>query len=240
VSEDLTTDGFLGGRLTVRQPKSGFRSGMDAVMLAAAVPARAGDLVLEFGSGAGVAALCLEARVPGACLSGIEIDPALAELAGANAAANGMRADFSAGRAEEAGPPQGYNHVFANPPFYLEGREDGSPVAARRSASLGTGALLASWAKAAQRVLKPKGTFTMILPADRLGDALQALGGGWGAIAIAPLWPKAGEPAKRILLRAVKGSRAALRLTPGLVLHGEDGPSAAADAILRHGSAFTF
>jgi tRNA1(Val) A37 N6-methylase TrmN6 len=240
VSSPSTADAFLGGRLTIRQPTGGFRSGMDAVILAAAVPARAGDRCVDFGTGTGAAALCLAQRVRGASVTGIEIDHAVARMAQSNAAGSGLPVVCIQGCAEDAGPPQGFDHVLANPPFYLEGREDGSPVAARRRAVLGSETLLADWTKAAQRVLKPKGTLTMILPADRLGHALAALGKGWGGIVLAPLWPRAGEPAKRVLVRALKGSRAALRLTSGLVLHDGQGHTPEAEAILRDGSALSF
>jgi tRNA1(Val) A37 N6-methylase TrmN6 len=86
---DVTEDGFLNGRLKIRQPKRGFRAGLDAVMLAAAVPARAGETALELGAGVGTASLCIAFRT-GCDVSGLEIDPQLAALANQNAARNAM------------------------------------------------------------------------------------------------------------------------------------------------------
>lgn len=239
-----TEDAFLGGRLTLRQPARGFRSGLDSVMLAAAVPAVRGDAVLELGSGAGVAALCLAARVNGASVTGIEIQPGLAQLAAANARANGLdAADFVAG--DVGHPPPGlardhFDHAMMNPPFFVEGREDASPQPARRRASIADGALLARWTKAARTHLHAQGTLTVIVPADRLAPLLAALETGFGGIVVFPLWPRAGLPAKRIIVGARKGSRAPLVLKPGLVLHGGAGAyTAEADAMLRHGRALT-
>ena len=88
------TDTFLDGRVKVTQLDSGFRSGLDAVMLAAAVPARDGDSALELGAGSGAAGLCLEARVPGVVITGVERDAELAALAQQNAQVNKAQAHF--------------------------------------------------------------------------------------------------------------------------------------------------
>ena len=82
---ELSTDAFLGGRLSIMQPIRGYRAAADPVLLAAAVPARAGDAVLELGCGAGVASLCLGQRVPGLIQFGLELQPAYAALARRNA-----------------------------------------------------------------------------------------------------------------------------------------------------------
>src|SRR4029078_346670 len=91
-----TSDDFLGGRITVLQPKKGHRSGSDAVWLQAAVPAKKGESVLDAGSGVGVAGLCLLARVPGTRVPAVEIESRLSVLAATNAASNGLAARFAA------------------------------------------------------------------------------------------------------------------------------------------------
>lgn len=239
-----TRDAFLGGRLTLEQPATGFRAGMDSVMLAAAVPARAGEHVVEPGSGAGVAALCLAARVEGVRVTGFDIQPDMVARANANAAANKLDACavFLDGSVETLPPalvPASFDHAMMNPPFFVEGPADLSPDAARRTAASADGEALARWTAAALKLLKPKGTLTAILPADRLPDMLAALSRGFGGAIVFPLWPRAGEPAKRILLRAVKGSRAPFVLRAGLVLHGEAKHTPQAEAILRGGEGLT-
>lgn len=234
-----TSDAFLGGRLTLRQPARGFRAGIDSVMLAAAVPAAPGERVLELGSGAGVAALCLAART-GAAVTGIEPQPDLVALAAENAAANalGALAAFAEGAVEAMPdlPRDHFDHAMMNPPFYLEGREDTSPNAARRMALSADGAALGRWVKTARTHLHAKGTLTAILPADRLGAMLAALETGFGGVVVFPLWPRAGAAAKRVIVRALKGSRAPLALSAGLVLHEAEAKySAAAEAVLRGG-----
>jgi tRNA1(Val) A37 N6-methylase TrmN6 len=227
-------DRFLDGRVQAAQPQGGFRSGLDAVMLAAAVPVRPGARALELGAGAGVASLCLLARDSSLRLTGLERDPALAALAAANARANGMTADFVCADIF-AMPPElrrDFELVFSNPPFHSP---DGiSPPDANRSAALMDNHQLQNWLRVGLQRTVSGGYFTMILRADRLDEALAALPAG--GVTTFPLWPRAGIPAKRVILRVAKGSRAPFALAAGLILHQADGSfTPEAEAVLRRG-----
>jgi tRNA1(Val) A37 N6-methylase TrmN6 len=230
----FTEDRFLGGRVHVRQLADGFRSGLDAVMLAAAIPSGNGGDVLELGAGTGVASLCLAARVPTYSVTGIEIDAALTDLANANAKTNGMpaRVRFVANDifALPAELKRDFAHVFCNPPFH--GVDGLAPPDAGRERALHDGGRLADWLETGVRRVVSGGTFTTILRADRLGEALAVLPPTGGVVF--PLWPRIDAPAKRLILQFRKGSRAALAVLPGLVLHEDDGEyTRAADAVLR-------
>ncbi|HEY1632194.1 MAG TPA: DUF2007 domain-containing protein [Rhizomicrobium sp.] len=234
-----TEDRFLGGRIAVHQPESGFRSGLDAVMLAAAVPARAGDTALELGAGAGAASLCLAARVPGCRVTGWEIDPALADIATSNAHANGLDVAFVT--ADVFAPPSAfrcdYDHVFCNPPFH--GDDGASSPDAGRALALQDKGRLGDWLAAGLKRTVSNGSFTAIIRADRLGEALAAL--PLAGVRVFPLWPKHGVSAKRLILQVRKGSRAPLETLHGLVLHEADGSyTEAADDILRGGEGLEF
>ncbi len=87
---DVTRDQFLGAQLLIYQPRDGYRAGVDPVLLAASVPAKAGQSVLELGCGVGVGVLALGRRVAGLDLTGLEIQPDYAEMARENAAYNGL------------------------------------------------------------------------------------------------------------------------------------------------------
>lgn len=233
-----TEDRFLNGRIHVRQTAGGFRSGLDAVMLAASVPATGGDEVLELGSGAGVAALCLAARVPTCRIRGLELDPQLVDLATANAAANDMdaRVQFVAGDALSLPKPlrREFGHVFCNPPFH--GDEGLASPDAGRAAARHDAGRLADWLRAGLKRAASGGTFSAILRADRLGEALAAL--PHRGTLVLPLWPKAGAQAKRVVVQVRKGARHPLGFLPGLVLHEDDGRyTAEAEAVLRDGAA---
>lgn len=226
---------FLDGRIVVEQPEAGFRSGTDAVLLAAAVPAMAGQAALELGAGSGVAGLCLLARVPGLALAGVEIDAACAARARANAAANRMQARFVAGDIFDLPPDlrRDFDQVFANPPFHDAGQQSPDPARARALSDEGA---LRQWLSTGLQRTVSGGFFTTIIRADRTPEALAAL--GQRGIHLLPLWPRSGMAAKRVILLARKGSRAPFALLPGLVLHEADGRyTNETDAILRGGAA---
>ncbi|RQP06677.1 MAG: methyltransferase domain-containing protein [Paracoccus sp. BP8] len=243
---ELREDGFLGGRLRILQPARGYRAGADAVMLAAACPARAGDSVLELGCGAGVALLCLGARVPGLHLAGLELQPAYAELARRNAAANAIPAELHQGDlarmpAELRG--RSFDHVIANPPYFTGGppAPDAGRGRARHEATP-----LSQWVEAGLRRLRPGGRLTLIQRADRLAAILAALSGPAGAIAILPVAARAGREAGRIIVSARKGARAPLRLLTPFVMHAkpshagdQEDLTEAAQAVLRGGAALS-
>ncbi len=240
---DLTRDAFLGGRVVVRQPAKGYRAGVDAVLLAAACEARDGERVLELGCGVGTAALCLAARVPGVSITGVERDPATAELARRNAAEAG--APLGVVTADIAALPAsvrqiGFHHVILNPPYFRRDASWPSGHAAREAAMGETARTpLAEWLSVAVRRVAPKGWVTAIHRAERLDDLLAGLG-RLGSVQVQPLVPRAGRPARLLLVRARKGGRAPLVLLSPLVMHQgathrADGEDYTADlrAILR-------
>ena len=246
----LTEDRFLGGRLVLAQPRKGYRAGIDPVLLAAAVPARAGESVLELGLGAGTASLCLAARVPGLALAGLELQPAYADLARRNAAANGIAIEVIAG--DLAAMPaalkaRSFDQVLMNPPYFR--RHGRTPSAdPGREAAMGEELPLAAWVDAAARRLAPGGGLTAILRAERLPELLAAAGAArLGSIALLPVAPRAGRLATLAILRARKGGRAGFRLLPPLLLHEgadhrRDGDDYRAEirAVLRDGAALDF
>ncbi len=241
----LTCDGFLGGRLRLTQPARGYRAGMDAVLLAAACPARPGAAVLELGCGIGAASLCLGARVPGLALTGLELQPDYADLARQNGAANGIALEVVTG--DLAALPRAlrarrFDQVLMNPPYFTPGTPapDAGRATARHEATP-----LAVWIDAGLRRLVPGGGLTLIQRADRLPEVLAALSPRAGAIHLRPLAPRPGADASRFVLTAIKGRRDPLRWLAPLVIH--DAPAHAGDgaddyapllrAILRDGAA---
>jgi tRNA1(Val) A37 N6-methylase TrmN6 len=228
---DVSEDAFLGGQLRLRQPKSGHRAGHDAVLLAAATPARPGDRVADLGAGVGVAGLAVASRVAGIDLVLVEIDPTLSDLARGNAAANDIAAevivlDVEADAAAFAAcglAPDSIDIVLMNPPFNDPARHRRSPDGARGMAHVATETTLASWIHAARRILKSKGVLTLIWRADGLAEVLSALDHGFGSLEILPVHGDVRMPANRILVRAIKGGRAPTQIHPALMLNDESG-----------------
>jgi tRNA1(Val) A37 N6-methylase TrmN6 len=228
---EFTEDAFLGGQLRLRQPKSGHRAGHDAMLLAAATPARSGDRVVDLGAGVGAAGLAVAKRVAGVNLVLVEIDAALADLARGNAASNATAADVivldvtsAAGAFAAAGlAPDSVDVVLMNPPFNDPARHRASPDKRREIAHVATVATLESWIHAGRRILKSGGVLTLIWRADGLTEVLAALDRGFGSLAILPVHGDAATPAIRVLIRAVKGGKAPVRMLAALMLNDESG-----------------
>jgi tRNA1(Val) A37 N6-methylase TrmN6 len=242
----VTADALLGGRVRFTQPAAGYRAAIDPVLLAACVPADFTGRLVDLGCGAGAASLCVAVRAAGARIAGIERDAALAALAADNARANDVAARLAivvgdiraAGLAGSDPAPGSFDWAIANPPYLEAARADPSPNPSRRAATIENEATLADWIAAMLRLVRPKGTLAVIQRADRLGDLLRALDDAAGEVVVFPLWPRAGEAARRVLVRARKGIATPLRLAAGLVLHEGNGFSAAAQDVLA-GAALT-
>lgn len=243
-------DAFLGGRLQIEQPTVGYRAATDPVFLAAAIDAKSGQTALELGCGVGVASLCLAARVPGLHVTGLEVQPAYADLARRNAARNDLPFDVIEGdltRPPEVLKAQSFHHVLANPPYYRTPDSTGAADPGRDIAHRELSADLAEFIDAGLRRLRPGGWLTLIQRTDRLPEMLAALTGRAGDMRILPLCARSGRVASRVILRARKGAKAPLILYPPLVVHRAgrhivDGSdfSARAEKILRHGKPLKF
>lgn len=222
---NVTSDAFLGGRLTISQPAEGFRAGLDSVLLGAAVGHSAGDL-LDLGAGVGTASLVALTGHEALTATLVEADAAMAGLARGNIAANGfatrsrvIELDLTAsGRTRSAAglAADHFASVIANPPFFETGT---SPSRSRAAARHMPPDKLDAWVKTAATHAAPGGEVIFIHVAERLGPLLQSIEARFGAITILPLVPRDGEPAHRILIRGIKGSRAPLRLLASRALH---------------------
>lgn len=215
----LSDDKFLCGRLRLLQPVKGYRAATDAVLLAAACGARAGESVLDLGCGAGAASLCLGARVPGLALSGLELQPEYAALARRNAARNAIALEVVEGDIREM--PQvlrhDFDHVITNPPWYPA---TGTPSPLKvRATAMQVALPISAWVEAAGRRLKPGGWLTIITGADSLPQMLTAMGDKLGSAVVLPLAAREGREALRVILRARKGGRAPFRLLAPFVIH---------------------
>ena len=241
VTDRFSEDLLLGGQVRLRQPVDGYRAAIDPVLLAASVDAAPRHRVLEAGAGHGAAAICLARRVPDCSVTGIEIQPDLVRLANDNARLNDLAGSVQVMIGDLVRPlPRvaagGFDHVMANPPYLEATRADTSPELGRAAANVEGEAGLDVWLSFMLRMVRPKGTITLIHRADRLDDILVLLAGQAGEVTVFPIWPKQGRAAKRVIVRARKGIRTPMSLSAGLVMHQENGAyTAAADEILRGG-----
>ncbi len=249
MAESTSEDALLDGRVVLRQPTTGYRVAIDPVLLAAAVPACAGERVLDVGTGAGAAALCLASRMSECRVVGVEKERNLARLAADNVALNdfGDRVEIMIGDLGQPPPklaPGSFDHVMANPPYFASNRGQ-SPSNRNKARSTVEGdSDLGDWVNYCLTMARPGATVTLIHRADRLGVLLGLLAAKAGDIVVFPLWPfdpfdpEHAKPPKRLIIQARAGSRAPLRLAGGIVLHRPGGDyTEAAERVLRDAAA---
>lgn len=236
--DQTTKDRILGDRLILIQPARGHRAGSDAVLVAAAVPAKAGDRLVDFGAGVGTAGLAVALRVPGVQTVLVEIDPDLAAYAAANIAENGLSARVVAGDVAHLGKDLeadlAADHIVSNPPYNPPGGRAPADEATGRARIAPEGQFDA-WMRAAMRILSPGGTITFIHRPEALAEILAGLENRFGGIVLRFVHGSADQPAIRVLVQAKKAHRAALRILPPLILNATGGGfTPEAEALHRH------
>ncbi|MEM8979424.1 MAG: methyltransferase [Pseudomonadota bacterium] len=222
------------------QSQTGFRAGVDTVLLAACVPAKPGDRVLDMGCGAGVASLCVQARVSGAECLGVEREPIYAQIA----RDNGIEVEEADVLAlPKALKEQQFDHVLANPPYYAPQSRMASPDPKREVALAETGDLSA-WIEVASKRCAPKGSVSFVQKAARLPDLLPAFAAHLGDVVVQPYAPRSGRPAHLVVVQGWRGTRGPFRLNAPIILHSgmrhtDDGEdyTEAMQQILRNGRA---
>ncbi len=234
---DYSEDYLLDKKVRIFQPDDGYRASVDAVFLSALVGRAApGERILDVGSGTGAISLCLAHRFPDCQITGLELQPRLAELSNLSAAANGFANLRYLNRDIRRPLPEiengSFHHVITNPPY--SGGEMPSPNPSKAAAHDFKQFDLPSWIGFCLKKIRPQGYFYIINRAEAVDDILFCLHGKAGGATIVPLYSKAGQPAKRVLIRARKDAKSPARIMPGLVVHSiEGGYSQAAEKILR-------
>lgn len=228
----VAEDRLLDARLRLLQPVKGHRAGTDAVLLAASVPDLGTGVLADLGAGVGTVGLAVALAQPEVAVTLVERHEAVAELARANLALNGIEGRGRVVVADVAAPasvqraaglePGSFACVATNPPFLDRASVKASANDYRRAAHIDEAGLEA-WVAAARRLLAPRGVLCVIHRADALPALLAALGRGFGAVAIRAIHPRAEKPATRVLVCARLGSRRPARIEPAVVLHGPDG-----------------
>ena len=229
-----TVDAFHFGKFHVVQPAaSGHRSGMDAMLLAAMVAGEGSLKVADLGAGAGAAGLAVASRMPETEVVLVERSSDMAGFARKSIAlsenshlASRVRiieadvtlkgkARVGAGLEDEV-----YDHVIMNPPFNAAA-DRRTPDALKADAHAMTEGLFESWIRTAGAILKPGGELSLIARPESIAEIIAACGQRFGGLEITLIHPREGEAAIRLLVSAIKGSRAKLIFRAPFVMHGE-------------------
>ena len=247
---DATLDAFHRGAFWLVQPRRGHRAGMDAMVLAAAVPAGFSGALTDLGAGAGAAGLAVAARCRDARVTLVERSPEMLEYARRSLAlpANATVAERAAilpadvtlaGKLRVAAGLADNSCDFAimNPPFNASA-DRATPDALRRSAHVMDEGMFEAWIRTAAAIVRPRGGLAVIARPGSLGPLLDAMKGRFGGLRICPVHPRADVAAIRVVVRGVRGSRAGLEIAPPLILHepGSDRFTVRADVINNGGA----
>ena len=236
---EVTHDHLLNEQVQIIQPKTGYRVGSDAVLVAASLTAARGQ-VLDLGSGVGGISLCIAKRLSGVQITAVEIDPVTAALAQHNVAVNGMCQQVRVVIADVTAMPavmaNSFGHVVSNPPYHYKAGTK-PHHAARANAHMGAGTDLYDWVKAAVWAAKPRGRISFICRADRAAELIGLFGrAGAGETLLFPLWSRPRSPASRVIIQVRKAVSGPGAILAGLIVHNEDGSfTRAAQQILKGG-----
>lgn len=242
-SHDITQDYILGGRISIRQPSSGYRVAIDPVFLASSINAMKGDTILDVGAGVGSSSLCLALRIPGLKITGLEIQKSMVRLASENIAINNMRNSIEMLNGNLIAPPPRlaagtFSHVMVNPPYLEEISSSIKYVNENSKISHLQKISFETWAKFCMLMVRPNGTITFIHSADKLDSILSIFSGKVGDICVYPLWPGNNDPAKRVIVSVRKNSKKPMKILQGIKLQDSTGKySRDAEHILRDGCA---
>lgn len=233
---ETTRDKFHDGLFEVLQPaKRGNRSGMDALLLAAALPKNSSGILADLGSGAGVAGLAALNLNPELKLLAVEKNPEMAELARKSLQLSGNAAlrnktkvieyDVTAScinRLKAGLEPDSVDNIIMNPPYNMSRQRAPKDIIKAEAFMMGEGGIDA-WFRTAAAITKPGGKLAIIYRTENLGELLACSQGRFGGLEIMPIHSRADEAAKRIIVRGTSASRAQMAIVPGFVVHNEDG-----------------
>lgn len=236
--DETTEDTVYQGRVRLVQPAKGFRAGFDSLLLSAALPVLEKGEALELGCGCGGALLTAAWRMPEVRFTGLELQQNETDCARRGAILNGFDARVAIENTEASEwvkPHENrFDLVFANPPYFEPGKIS-QPGEGKAAAYIET-LPLEGWIKAMIHAAKPRAPVILVHRAAELARILVQLDRQAGEITVLPVASKAGEPARRVLVRGRKGlKRGPLTLLPPLITHTDDGSARtpAAQAIIE-------
>ena len=174
VTRDVVSDGAL----VIQQSESGYRFGLDAVLLATDLPQIPFEgSVVDLGAGTGVVGLMVAKRRADVRVKALEVQPTLFDLLVANIQENALDNQVSALKGDVRQhqlllSSHWADLVLMNPPYYRIGQGRVSPNRERAAAHQELHGTLRDFIVAAQYALKPRGYLKLVIPPLRLQDLM--------------------------------------------------------------------
>lgn len=238
-----TEDYLLDQKVKIFQPINGYRASADAVLLSAMVDISKNHCnILDVGSGTGAVSLCLahRAQKKDISITGLELQPELAELSDYSAQQNGFaflhyyKADIREKIDNNICKPCSFDVVVTNPPY--SDHDMPSPNMSKSAAHNLQTFNLTHWLEFCIKMAKPFGTIYVINRAEALAEICCAVKGKCGALKILPIFSKQEQLAKRIIVSMQKDAKTPLCILPPLTIHKPDSSyTKEANDLLRKG-----
>ena len=222
--DDLQRNG-----LKIIQKTDGFCFGMDAVLLSGFASVKPGERALDLGTGTGIIPLLLSAKTKGDHFTGLEIQTEIMKMAQRSVALNGLekKIDIIQGDIKEASRIFGaarFDVVTSNPPYMNDAhglKNPGDVKAISRHEVLCT---LEDVVREGTKALKPGGRFYMVHRPHRLAEIITVM----RQYKLEPkrmkfVHPFADKDANMVLIEAVRGGGAWLKLEPPVIVYKEPG-----------------
>ena len=224
-----TLDTLFGGRLKVLQKKQGYRFSIDALLLAHFAEPGPDDRIIDLGTGCGIVPLILIFQKKVKKITGVEIQPSLADLARRNAAFNRCSSRFQVWeddlrKLDQRVKRETFDLALTNPPYRKVGSGRVNPRTEKAVARHEIKATLEDVFRSAHYLLKDKGRLAMIYPASRVADLMRGL-------SKYHLEPKRlqfvhsheRDEARLILVEALKEGHAQVKILPPFFLYDSSG-----------------
>ncbi|SMC46549.1 tRNA1Val (adenine37-N6)-methyltransferase [Desulfocicer vacuolatum DSM 3385] len=230
----FTIEYFFNEKLSICQPKEGYRFSVDPFALCGEVHPRPGDKIMDIGCGCGIIPLILCLKTPALCITAVEIQKELADIAGENIIKNHRQNQITVHHKDitqmtPSDIPGPQDIIISNPPYIKKNHGRINPHPQKATARHELTLTLDTLIKIASKWLKPHGTFHTIYPVSRLPELLGALSREKMTLeTLRFIHPQKKEKAKLFMVKAGKHQNNAITIPPPLYLDtpGEQAGSA--------------
>ena len=226
--EERLDDLQLNGYEIIQHPGK-FCFGMDAVLLANFAHVKAGEKVLDLGTGTGIIPILLTAKTPGEHFTGLEIQDESADMARRSVLHNHLedKVNIVTGDIKEAATifgPVSFDVITTNPPYMIGSHGIANASDTKAIARHEVLCTLDDILRESARILKPGGRFYMVHRPFRLAEILSKM----VAVGLEPkrmrmVHPFIDKEPNMVLVEGKRGANSRMTVERPLVVYKEIG-----------------